>query len=198
MAKPGRLILVRHGESESNFARSFSASPDIELTERGLQQAHEVARRIKARFTPQAVLSSHFRRARQTADIIGTELNLTVEVLDDIHERDLGTLRGHAYETLRAMVKQAPNYDPAKGWLWRPQDGESYEDVRIRALAAFERLRLRFPEHETVVVSHGGVMLAMWAHLTGQWRGAHLPPNCGIVLIEHDGERFHAPRIIED
>jgi broad specificity phosphatase PhoE len=198
MAKLGRLILVRHGESESNLARSFSASPDIELTVTGIQQAGEVARRIKSRFAPEAVLTSHFRRARQTAEIIALELNLPVEILDDIYERDLGALRGHSYEVLRALVREAPDYNPAQGWLWRPQDGESYEDVRVRAVAAFEGLRTRFPEHEVVAVSHGGVMLAMWAHLTGQWRGAHLPPNCGIVVLEHDGKGFHPPRIIED
>ena len=68
----------------------------------------------------------------------------------------------------------------------------------MRATAAFDRLRLRFPAHEVVAASHGGVMLSMWAHLTGQWRGAHLPPNCGIVLLEHDSEGFHPPRIIAD
>ena len=111
MDRPGKLILVRHGESASNLARSF-ASPDIELTASGVQQAYEVARRIKARFTPRAVVSSHFRRARQTAEIIGAELNLPVELLDDIHERDLGELRGHSYDRLRALVKEAADYDP--------------------------------------------------------------------------------------
>ena len=198
MSKRGRLILVRHGESESNLARSFSASPDISLTPKGIAQAYEVARRIKTRFTPEAVLSSHFRRAHQTAQIIGAELNLPVEIVDAIHERDLGVLRGHSYDALREFVKQAPDYDPNRGWLWRPENGESYEDVRIRITAAFDLLRQRFPEHEVVVVSHGGVMLAMWAHLTGQWRGAHLPGNCGIVLVEHEGEGFLPPQVIDD
>jgi broad specificity phosphatase PhoE len=198
MSRLGKLILVRHGESESNLARSFSSSPDIELTVKGRQQAHDAAQRIKARFSPAALLSSPFKRARETAEISGAELNLPVESVNEIHERDLGALRGYPYETMRALVKQAPDYDPAQGWLWRPQDGESYEDVRVRVTAAFDRLRQRFPEDEVVVVSHGGVMLAMWAHLTGRWRGAHLPPNCGMVLVEYDGEGFHPPRIVEE
>ena len=197
MGKAGRLILVRHGESEGNRDRRFSISSEVELTETGREQAREVARRLKARFQPELVISSAFRRARQTSAIIAAELNLPVEVVEDIHERDLGELRGESYERLRELVKLAPDFDPKQGWLWRPQGGESYEDVRVRVTAAFDRLRLRFPEHEVVVVSHGGVMLSMWAHITGQWHGAHLPPNCGIVLIEHDGERFELPRIIE-
>jgi broad specificity phosphatase PhoE len=198
MAKPGRLILVRHGESEGNRDRRFSISSEIELTEIGRQQAYEVARRIKTRFHPEIILSSSFQRARQTSAIIAAELNLPVEIVDDIHERDLGILRGESYDRLRELVRQAPDYDPEHGWLWRPNGGESYEDVRVRVIGAFERLRARFPEHEVIVVSHGGVMLSMWAHITGRWKGAHLPPNCGIVLVEHNGERFEMPQVIED
>jgi broad specificity phosphatase PhoE len=198
MAKLGRLILVRHGESEGNRDRRFSISSEVELTEIGRRQAHEVAQRIKTRFQPELIFSSSFLRARQTSAIIAAELNLPVEVVEDIHERDLGTLRGESYDRLRELVKLAPDFDPKQGWLWRPEGGESYEDVRLRVTAAFNRLRGRFPEHEVVVVSHGGVMLSMWAHITGRWEGAHLPPNCGIVLVEHDGERFELPQIIKD
>jgi broad specificity phosphatase PhoE len=198
MAKLGRLILVRHGESEGNRDRRFSISSEIELTEIGRQQVHEVAQRIKTRFQPELIISSSFRRARQTSAIIAAELNLPVEVVEDIHERDLGTLRGESYERLRELVREAPDFDPKQGWLWRPEGGESYEDVRLRVTAAFVRLSARFPEHEVIVVSHGGVMLSMWAHITGEWKGAHLPPNCGIVLIEHNGEQFELPQIIND
>jgi hypothetical protein len=37
----------------------------------------------------------------------------------------------------------------------------------------------------------------VWAHIAGQWHGAHLPPNCGIVLIEHDGRRMRVPKIVQ-
>ncbi|HUN59071.1 MAG TPA: histidine phosphatase family protein [Candidatus Binataceae bacterium] len=198
MAKRGRLILVRHGESEGNRDRRFTISSEVELTEKGIQQAHEVAQRIKARFQPELIISSSFRRAWQTSAIIADELNLPIEVVEDIHERDLGTLRGESYDRLRELVKLAPDFDPKQGWLWRPEGGESYEDVRLRVTAAFDKLRGRFPEHEVVIVSHGGVMLSMWAHITGKWEGSHLPPNCGIVLVEHDGERFDMPQIITD
>jgi probable phosphoglycerate mutase len=156
-----------------------------------------VAQRIKLRFKPELVISSLFLRARQTSAIIAAELNLPMEVVEDIHERDLGELRVQSYDRLRELVRVAPDFNPKQGWLWRPQGGESYEDVRLRVMAAFDRLCVRFPAHEVVVVSHGGVMLSMWAHITGRWKGAHLPPNCGIVLVEHDGDRFELPQIIE-
>ncbi|MGA2410851.1 MAG: histidine phosphatase family protein [Candidatus Binataceae bacterium] len=195
-AKLGKLIMIRHGESEGNRDRRFSPSPEIELTEIGRRQAHDVAQRIRLLFKPAIIMSSPFRRARQTSAIIAAELNLPVEVVNEIHERDLGALRGESYDRLREMVRQDPRYDPEQGWMWRPDGGESYDDVRQRVTAAIDRVRARFPQEEVVIVSHGGVMLSMWAHVTGKWKGAHLPANCGIVLFEHDRERIHPPQII--
>lgn len=192
-----KFIMVRHGESEGNRERRFSISSDIPLTELGRRQAHEAAQRIARRFKPHLIISSPFARARQTSEIIAAELQLPIEIVHELHERDLGSLKGHSYDALREAVRQDPRYDPKQGWLWRPEGGESYEDVRQRVVGAIERLRARLPDHEVVIVSHGGVMLSVWAHVTGSWQGAHLPPNCGIVLVEHDRERMHPPRIIQ-
>ena len=47
-----------------------------------------------------------------------------------------------------------------------------------------------------MVVSHGGVMMALWAHVAGRWEQAHAPPNCGIVVIEHDATGYAPPRVV--
>jgi broad specificity phosphatase PhoE len=195
-ASIGKLIMVRHGESEGNRDRRFTISSEVGLTERGVRQAHQVAQRIGQLFHPSIVITSPFRRARQTSEIIARHLNLPIETVDDLHERDLGCLKGHSYDDLRALIAKDPSYDPARGWFWKPAGGESYEDVRTRVIAAIDQLLRRYPRDEIVVVSHGGVMLSVWAHITGQWHGAHLPPNCGVVLIEHDGHRMGLPKIV--
>jgi broad specificity phosphatase PhoE len=194
----GKLIMVRHGESEGNRDRRFTISPEVPLTELGRQQAREAARRIAKCFTPARIISSPYRRARQTSDIIAGELGLSIEVVHNLHERELGVLKGESYDLLRDLAGQDSGYDPKRGWLWRPEGGESYEDVRQRVSVAIDDLRLRYPDEELVVVSHGGVMLSLWAHLTGAWEAAHLPPNCGIVLIEHELGRVHPPRLLTD
>ncbi|MBV8771470.1 MAG: histidine phosphatase family protein [Deltaproteobacteria bacterium] len=195
-ANTGKFIMVRHGESEGNRERRFTVSSEVGLTELGVRQAHKVAQTIAQLFRPQIVVSSPFRRARQTSEIIARELNLPIKTVHDLHERDLGCLKGHSYDDLRALVVKDPSYDPARGWSWKPEGGESYEDVRERVIRAIDQLLRSYPHEEIVIVSHGGVMLSIWAHITGQWHGAHLPPNCGIVLIEHDGCRMQLPEIV--
>ncbi|MGH7986193.1 MAG: histidine phosphatase family protein [Candidatus Binataceae bacterium] len=193
----GKLIMVRHGESEGNRDRRFTLSPEVPITELGRRQAYDAAAVIARRFHPRLILSSPFRRARQTSDIIAESLKLPIEVVHDLHERDLGRLKGESYDALREAVRQDPVYDPHQGWLWKPEGGESYEDVRQRVVAVIEQIRTRYPDDELVVVSHGGVMLSMWAHVIGHWAGAHLPANCGIVLIEHDNSGYHPPMPIQ-
>lgn len=193
----GKFIMVRHGESEGNRDRRFTISNETPLTERGREQAHRAARRITRLFRPEIIVSSPFARARQTSEIIARELELPIEIVHDLHERDLGCLKGQSYDALRELVRTDPGYDPTNGWAWRPAGGESYHDVQRRVIVAVEHLRQRYAGREIVVVSHGGVMLSVWAHLVGAWHGAHLPPNCGIVLVEHDERRMYPPLIVE-
>lgn len=194
----GKLIMVRHGESEGNRDRRFTSSPDVPITELGRRQALDAAQRIAIRFKPTLIITSPYLRARQTSDIIAAQLGLPIEVVHDLHERDLGILKGQSYDLLRDLAGQDSGYDPKRGWMWRPEGGESYEDVRQRVSVVIDDLRVRYPDQEVVVVSHGGVMLSLWAHLTGAWEAAHLPPNCGIVLIEHEPERVHPPQLITE
>jgi probable phosphoglycerate mutase len=193
----GKFIMVRHGESESNRDRRFAISSEIPLTEAGIRQVAEAARRIAELFKPEAVISSPFRRARQTSEIIAAQLKLPIETAQDLRERDLGVLKGQPYENGREMRRKDPSYNRAQKWLWRPVGGESYEDVRSRVIGVLESLLAKYSGSEIVVVSHGVVIRSVWAHIVGAWQGAHLPPNCGIVLVEHDCCRMYLPKILQ-
>ena len=193
----GKFIMVRHGESEGNRDRRFTITTETPLTDRGRQQARVAARRIAQLFRPETIVSSPFTRARQTSAILAEELRLPIEIVHDLHERDLGCLKGQSYEALREMVRTDPGYDPTNGWAWKPEGGESYEDVRQRVIVAIEELRNRYAGREIVVVSHGGVISALWAHAAGTWNGVRVPRNCGIVITEHAEGRYLPPVIPE-
>jgi len=188
----GKLILVRHGESEGNRIRHFTSSPDAAITEHGRRQAYEAALRIKSLFKPTLIVTSPYYRARETARIIKEQVGAPVEIEQNFREQSLGRLAGKPYD----LVRDDPNFKPERLWEWRPPGGESQEDVRARIAPVFDRIARAHADRELVIVSHGGVMVALWAHVTGQWEGAHMPANCGIVLVEHDGSRYLLPRVI--
>ena len=189
----GNLILVRHGESVGNRAQIFTTTPhELALTDLGHEQAREAGLKIAKLFRTELVVSSPYIRARETARIIAEILKLPVEIEPHLHERDVGSLKGQPYESVFAT----PGYDPKRPWLWQPPDGESFEQVKARVSPILDRLAATHPSRDVVVVSHGGVMMALWAHVTGVWDNAHVPPNCGIILIEHDRGGYSQPQII--
>jgi probable phosphoglycerate mutase len=190
----GRLILVRHGESRGNRERVFALSPhDLPLTELGYRQAHAAARRIAEEFRPSLVVSSEFLRASETARVIAETLGVPLQVELNLHEREVGTHRGRSYDSL----VQAPDYDSLRPWAWKPQGGESFEEVQARAAPVMDRLAAAHPDDDIVLVSHGGVMVSLWAHAAADWNGAYVPPNCGIVLIEHGPAGYTLPQAID-
>jgi broad specificity phosphatase PhoE len=191
----GKIILVRHGETHANRLRCFAESNEIVLTAAGERQAEELAQRLAARFQPDLLFSSAFPRARQTGEIIARTLNIQSEILTGIHERDFGCLKGQPYGRLGELMLSDALCDPAKTWLWTPPGGESLHDVQRRAVAAIEELRDRYPDKEVVVVSHGAVIQAIYAHVTGVWTEASVPPNCGMVVIGYEALMWGQPAL---
>jgi probable phosphoglycerate mutase len=188
-----KLILIRHGESSGNRDRVYATSPhDLPLTELGYRQALAASQRIQELFRPELVVTSAYRRASETARVIAGALGLPLQVEADLHEREVGSHRGRGYDSFLSE----PDYDPQRPWAWKPQGGESYEEVRARVAPVLDRLAAAHSGREVVVVSHGGVMACLWAHVAGSWEEAHVPPNCGLVLIEHGPEGYSPPRII--
>ena len=189
------LILVRHGESSGNKERIFATSPhDLPLTELGYAQALAAARRIAELFRPRLVVSSAYIRASETARIIAGALGVPLEVELNLHEREIGVHRGRPYDSLQ----DAPDYDATRPWAWQPEGGESYEQVQARVGPILDRLAKVHSDQDIVIVSHGGVMTTLWAYVTGRWDDAYVPPNCGMLVIEHGPQGYSRPRVIDD
>jgi broad specificity phosphatase PhoE len=188
----GKLIMVRHGESEGNAIRRFTTSGEARITDLGRRQAHEAALRIKMKFKPALVIASTFARARETGRIIADELGIPIQYEAEFREMSLGDLAGQPYDS----IANDPTFDPKRSWLWRAPNGESHEDVMKRIAPVLDEVAKKYPDDEIVIVSHGGVMRAVWAHVTGKWEDAHVPPNCGIVVIEHEDGRYRDPEVV--
>lgn len=93
-----QLILVRHGESEWNKAHRFSGWTDVELTEKGLQDARNMGQRLrKCGFHFDIGYTSVLRRASVTLEIILEEVSEShTEIIKDwrLNERHYGSLQG--------------------------------------------------------------------------------------------------------
>ena len=71
-----QLVLIRHGESEWNRLNLFTGWTDVELTDKGLAEAHEAGRQLKAAgFDFDLAYTSYLKRAIHTLDAVLTELD---------------------------------------------------------------------------------------------------------------------------
>jgi probable phosphoglycerate mutase len=188
----GRIILVRHGESEGNATRTFTHSPEVPLTDSGREQARRSGEILRDRFRPVRLISSPFRRAHQTAEIIGEVLSLPVEIEQDVREQHLGDLHGKPYEA----AYESPGLADNPVWEWRPPRGETLREVRARAAPVIEQVIRAHPDEDVVVVCHGGTMAALWAHVAGAWEKALPVRNGDLLVLPHDGERFRQPELL--
>lgn len=94
----GKLLLLRHGQSTWNLENLFTGWIDIDLSEQGLQEAHEAGRLLKAEGIDfDIAFTSVLKRAIRTLWIALDEMDLMwlpVERTWRLNERHYGALQG--------------------------------------------------------------------------------------------------------
>src|SRR6202790_2314995 len=92
------LVLVRHGQSEWNLKNLFTGWKDPGLTEKGIAEASEAGRKLKAQgLSFDIAFTSVLTRAQHTLDLMLTEIGQTgLPTKKDLalNERDYGDLWG--------------------------------------------------------------------------------------------------------
>lgn len=93
-----KLVLIRHGESEWNKKNLFTGWTDVELSEKGRQEAKNAGKVLKeSGFDFDICYTSYLKRAIHTLDIALTELDrawLPVIKTWKLNERHYGALQG--------------------------------------------------------------------------------------------------------
>ena len=161
-----RLLLVRHAEAEHTTRGRCYGSLDVGLSADGHRQAAALAAALRPEPVT-AVVASPRRRALDTARPIAAAHGLEVEVVPELRELDFGELEGRTYDEIAASLPEL-----YAAWMTRPTEvsfpgGESYADLRERALGAVAALRGRLEAGTAVVVAHGGVVRAVVADVLG-------------------------------
>ncbi len=147
------LLVVRHGVTAFTLEKRFSGTGDPPLVEQGRLQAKLIAERLVARGGVDLVVSSPLARCRETAATIAGALHAELTVEDDLREVDFGVWEGLTFAT----VEERWSRELAL-WLGdtaiSPPDGESYEELRLRVVAAQQRLVNRHRGRTLCVVTH--------------------------------------------
>jgi len=160
------ILLVRHGQTESNVTGYFMGWSDEDINERGYAQVNSLASRL-ADYPIASVYTSPLKRTYSTASILAKPHNLKLEVLDDLIEIKLGDWQGlHMDEISRRwpeLWKQS-RIDPSEVTM---PNGESFRQVTERAVRAFERIVADNQGKQALIVSHEAVIKVIIVHALG-------------------------------
>lgn len=95
---PGKLILVRHGQSVWNVENLFTGWTDVDLSEQGRQEARDAGRQLVTEgLMPDVAFTSVLKRAIRTLWIMLDEMDrmwIPVERSWRLNERHYGALQG--------------------------------------------------------------------------------------------------------
>ena len=160
------VLLVRHGQTESNITGFFMGWSNEDLSDLGYAQAQRLSSRL-ASLPTASVYTSPLKRAYNTALILAKPHNLEPKVLDDLIEIRLGDWQGlHRDEISQRWPElwQQSRIDPSEVTL---PNGESFQQVTDRAVRAFEMIVADNQDKQAVMVTHEVVIRVLVAHVLG-------------------------------
>ena len=109
------LYLVRHGETKENVANILQGHMPGELTERGIEQARQLCKKLQSvRFD--ALVCSDLKRCVDTAAILNEPHGLTPEYTPLLRERDWGEHTGQNILAGRSSSGQPRPFLPGADW----------------------------------------------------------------------------------
>jgi 2,3-bisphosphoglycerate-dependent phosphoglycerate mutase len=160
-------VLVRHGQSDWNLKNLFTGWRDVDLTEKGIAEAREAGRKLKAQGIKfDVAFTSVLKRAQRTLDLMLTELGQTsIPVFKNqaLNERDYGELVGLNKDDARKKWGEEQVHIWRRSYDVAPPGGESLKDTLARTLPFYitEILpRVMRGEH-VLVAAHGNSLRAL-------------------------------------
>ncbi|MDV6378319.1 histidine phosphatase family protein [Sporosarcina sp. GW1-11] len=166
---------VRHGVTAWNKEGRVQGNSNIPLDEEGIATAEKLARRLAAEEWD-IIFTSPMTRARQTADILATELH--IEVVEDhrLRERSGGLIEGTTEQERQQKW----------GLKWRELDlqSETAESVVARGMEFVKEQIKRNSNQRILVVSHGSFLKRIIMALMGDQKYAITIDNTSLTVID--------------
>lgn len=186
------IVLIRHGETAWNAEGRIQGHLDIPLNETGAAQAAALGARLGGRRFD-SIYSSDLGRAFETAQPIARLTASAVARDARLRERNLGVLQGLTGEEAMAAHPRAWTAFKAR----RPDEplegGESLSVFTRRVVGIFSELAVLHAGGRVVVVTHGGVLDAIYRHATAMALDAprDFPIyNASVNIVRRSGSRW--------
>ncbi|NCN82939.1 MAG: histidine phosphatase family protein [Candidatus Pacebacteria bacterium] len=192
-----RFYLTRHGETVWNTQGLMQGHADSPLTENGINQAKETAKKLQDVQFAQ-VFSSDLMRSQRTAEIISADHDLVVKTNKLLREYSLGPFEGKKISYFLETLKKSIAYRDSLADELRlahqlHPEVEIEEKSAIRMITFFRETAFAYPGKNVLAVSHAGTIRALLVKL-GYATNDELPhgsiKNASYVVLDCDGVDF--------
>ena len=150
-----KLYLIRHGITYCNEKKLYCGKSDIDLSESGIRDLIENAKKIKYQKCD-FYFTSGAKRANQTLEILYPKNNYSI--LEKFFEYDFGDFELKSYEDIKLLREYIGWIDDKEGNIKCP-NGESRDEFRKRIKEGFTELIEYFVKENiktALGVTHGG------------------------------------------
>lgn len=163
------LIIFRHGQSAWNLENKFTGWVDVELTEKGIQEAKNAGEKLKS-FSFDFAYASDLKRAQNTLKIALETANkngINTTYNKALNERMYGDLQG------LDKTETAKKYGDEQVKIWRrsfdipPPNGESLKDTAERVIPYYKaEIEPKLKNGKNIVIAaHGNSLRALIMYL---------------------------------
>ena len=143
------LYVARHGQTVWNAQNKVCGVTDVDLTEKGIEQAKALAYLVESQ-NINLILSSPLRRAVDTSKIIANICNIPIEIDQRLIEQNYGIYEGVDRKN-EAFLNNKRNF------AYKYPNGESMLQVAYRVYGLIDDIRYKYPKDNILIISHGGV-----------------------------------------
>jgi phosphoserine phosphatase len=159
-----RVFLIRHGETDWNRQRRVLGWSETPLNDRGIAQAQALSGLLPP-YKIGSLYSSPLPRTLQTAQILGEALGLTPIIHPHFTEANIGDWQGMLWKDLADDKVRLDYYE--RPTMARPPRGETFSEVRSRAVSGMEQLVRQDPEGSFLIVTHADLIRCVLSHFLG-------------------------------
>lgn len=159
------IVTIQHTESVHHTNGMIGSWTDWELTQKGKEQAKQIGKKLSKELSGEnfVLYSSTLLRAKQTAEIVGKQLNIEPKFTEKLKERNLGSAVGKSVQWLRDNIETEEYTIDDKCF----HNAESRRDAWDRLVPFYEEI-LNSEIENIIIVSHGdtlSIFNAMWLGL---------------------------------
>lgn len=178
----GHFYFVRHGETTWNVADKICGATDVELTEKGIQQALQTGKKILDEgIKADEILHSPLIRAAETARYISEITGIPRRVEPRLIEQNFGIWEGTSPRNAAEFIQAKQSFVSRFG------NGESMLQLAQRIYNLLDDIKAESDEKTYILVAHNGisrVVQSYFENMTNEEYASWTVENCSVYRYD--------------